>query len=89
MVGSLHIPETARPDETGTLWEFVSGTPTYDDPNRQGYAEVLGAELTPGDILQTYSFSGLHIGEGFFLITAADVKAVHPWMTEAGDDEEH
>jgi hypothetical protein len=85
-VGQIFIPPTVREDETGTLWEFVKGTPAYDHAERQGYAEVLGCELKVGDILQTRSFAGLDIGWGFYLITAEDVVAVHAWMTEADDD---
>ena len=79
------IPETARADETGTFWEFVAGTPHYPGPERNGYADVLGCELKAGDILQTVAFSGLDIGWGFYLIVAADVEVIHPWVTE-GDD---
>jgi len=86
MVGSIIIPDMVRADESGTLWEFVKGTPHYEAP-REGYADVLGCEIAEGDILQTASFVGLDIGWGFFLISANDVRAVHPWVTEQEDDD--
>jgi co-chaperonin GroES (HSP10) len=85
-VKGIVIPESHRADTTGTLWEFVKGTPSYDSKDRLGYADVLGTELREGDILQTRSFSGLDIGWGFFLISAEDVDVVHPWIT-GGEDE--
>lgn len=85
MVGSIVIPDTVRADESGTLWEFVKGTPHREGKHRNGYADVIGCELKEGDILQTKSFVGLDVGWGFFLVSAADVRAVHPWITESED----
>ena len=83
-VGSIILPEAHRPDLTGVLWEFVKGHPPYNDRSKKkfSYGEILGMELTEGDIIQSrFPQAGIDAGNGFFMLRAEDVEMVHPWMT--------
>jgi len=69
MHGSIVIPESARTDLSQTLWEFI----------KAGIGTDLDMEMQVGDILRTRAETGIHIGDGFWLIPSEQVEGVYTW----------
>ncbi len=69
MHGSIVIPDMARTDQSRTLWEFV----------KAGSGVELDIEYEVGDILRTRDETGIHIGDGFWLIPSEQVEGVYTW----------
>ena len=68
-VGSIIVPKMARTDQSRTLWEFI----------KAGEDAILDIEMQVGDILRTRDETGIHIGDGFWLIPSEQVEAIYTW----------
>jgi len=79
MHGSIIIPDTARTDQSRTLWEYVKRGPGKRNPETGKLETDLDMEMQVGDILRTRAETGIHIGDGFWLIPCEQVEAVYTW----------